>query len=120
MVLIIPKIEKNTKHKNTIAALWANAEKNRAMNDAKNPKTEAVIPKINSGVRLVSVNAISFFAIKLYPQLLQKLASILFDVPHFGQFFESSSISFSPQAGQNTESSSISSLHFGQFIITPF
>ena len=85
-MLKIPKIEKNTKHKNTIAALSANAEKNRAMNDAKNAKTEAVIPKINSGVRLVSVNAISFFAIKLYPQLLQKLASILFDVPYLKYF----------------------------------
>ena len=54
-VLTNPKIEKNTKLINTHAALSANAEKNKAMKDTRKPNTAPTIPKINSGVRLISV-----------------------------------------------------------------
>jgi len=118
-VLANPKIEKKTKLRNTKAALSANAEKNRAMNDTRKPKTEPIIPKINSGVRLTSSNFDSCGVLKLNPQLLQKLAGNSFIVPHLGHFFVSSLFIFSPQNWQNVALSSIFSLHFGQFIIIP-
>ena len=65
IVLTIPKIEKNTKLKNTHAALSANAEKNKAMNDTRKPKTAAIIPKTNSGTRLISLTFDSLGIVKL-------------------------------------------------------
>lgn len=82
---------------NTHAALSANAEKNKAIKETKKPKTAAIIPKINSGVRLISLTFDSWGNVKLYPQLLQKLASILFNVEHFGHSFDWSLFIFSPQ-----------------------